>query len=217
MVVEDIFAVDDPSGSRDFASSSPTNTRIMESSHPRIGSFIISVLPTSTKRALNLLSSQRWLNKTKWYLAGGTALAMNVGHRRSVDLDFFTPQATFSTTVLIKHFDELEWEIDIVREGTVYGRLSGAKVSFIAYPFFLPKEPMWKYGAVRVLSPKDVAVMKVIAVSQRGRKRDFVDLFWYATHYEPLVDVLRRLPAQYPTVAHDYHHILKSQSIPIHE
>ena len=52
--------------------------------------------------------------------------------------------------------------------------------------------------------------MKVIAISQRGRKRDFVDFYWYCKNRESLTDVLHRLPAQYPTVAHDYHHILKS-------
>lgn len=52
--------------------------------------------------------------------------------------------------------------------------------------------------------------MKIIAISQRGRKRDFFDLFWYIHHHEPLIDILQRLAAQYPSVAHDYHHILKS-------
>ncbi|MBI4128310.1 MAG: nucleotidyl transferase AbiEii/AbiGii toxin family protein, partial [Parcubacteria group bacterium] len=61
-----------------------------------------------------------------------------------------------------------------------------------------------------LLDIRDIAVMKIIVISQRGRKRDFVDLYWYAQHVEPLGAVLERLPDQYPTVAHDYHHILKS-------
>lgn len=64
--------------------------------------------------------------------------------------------------------------------------------------------------AVKILRPKDIAVMKIIAISQRGRKRDFVDLYWHIKNREPLADILLRLPAQYPAVAHDYHHILKS-------
>ena len=56
----------------------------------------------------------------------------------------------------------------------------------------------------------DIAVMKVIAVSQRGRKRDFFDLYWCAHNLEPLEQIISRLKRQYPSVSHDYHHIIKS-------
>jgi adenine-specific DNA methylase len=52
--------------------------------------------------------------------------------------------------------------------------------------------------------------MKIIAISQRGRKRDFFDLFWCAKNVESLEKTIKRLKKQYPTVAHDYNHILKS-------
>ena len=52
--------------------------------------------------------------------------------------------------------------------------------------------------------------MKITAISQRGRKRDFFDLYWCANHVEPLEQIIKRLKVQYPSVAHDYHHILKS-------
>ena len=47
-------------------------------------------LPSQTKKALDFLSGEKWMKKSKWYLAGGTALALQVGHRKSFDLDFFT-------------------------------------------------------------------------------------------------------------------------------
>lgn len=168
------------------------------------------ILPRATKKALDLLSHKKWLAKSNWYLAGGTALALFANHRQSLDLDFFTSEKSFSVEKLLRNLENLEWVSDITEPGTIYGKLCTAKVSFIAYPFFVPKEkPRW-YGAVRVLSPRDIAVMKIIAISQRGKKRDFIDLFWYVHHCEQLAEVLKRLPEQYPTVAHDYHHILKS-------
>lgn len=167
-------------------------------------------LPRATKRALDALAGQPWLRASSWYLAGGTALALHVGHRRSLDLDFFTTKHTFNEQQLIERFLITDWTTDILREGTVYGRFLGAKVSFIAYPFFVPSTVACRYGAVRILVPEDIAVMKIIAISQRGRKRDFVDLYWYATHRESLVTVIRHLSEQYPKVAHDYHHIIKS-------
>ena len=47
-------------------------------------------LPRKTKKALDFLSRKKWLKTSKWYLAGGTALALQTGNRKSMDLDFFT-------------------------------------------------------------------------------------------------------------------------------
>ncbi|MFH1226103.1 MAG: nucleotidyl transferase AbiEii/AbiGii toxin family protein [bacterium] len=170
-----------------------------------------SALPRQTKKAFDFLSQEKWLKKSKWYLAGGTALALQTGNRRSFDLDFFTEAANFDTKQLIKKFSGNQvWHTDIEDTNTIYGQFFGAKVSFIAYPFFIPKqEPVW-YGNIRVLAPIDIAVMKITAISQRGRKRDFFDIYWCAKNVEPLKDIIKRLKIQYPSVAHDYHHILKS-------
>jgi len=168
-------------------------------------------LPRETKRALDFLSKEKWLKNSGWYLAGGTALALQAGHRVSVDLDFFTKLVEFESGEFLKNFiNNKNWQITINRKNTIYGKLFKAKISFIAYPFFVPKEKMLQYGAVKILKPVDIAVMKIIAISQRGRKRDFFDLYWCAKNIEPLIKTVRRLKKQYPSVAHDYHHILKS-------
>lgn len=168
-------------------------------------------LPENTVKAFNFLSKQEWISKSGWYLAGGTALALQTGNRVSVDLDFFTTEKDFKNEIFLKNFSgNKDWKIDFEEDNTIYGVLLGCKVSFIAYPFFLPKQDYIKYGFVNILKPKDIAVMKIIAVSQRGKKRDFFDLFWIAKNLEPLIDVIKRLKNQYPSVAHDYHHILKS-------
>jgi len=170
----------------------------------------VNSLPKGAKAALDFLSGQEWLRGKNWYLAGGTALAMYEGHRVSLDLDFFTSRKTFQPREVLVRLQDNDWTVDIAEPGTVYASFAGTKVSFIAYPFFVSKEQMERYGSVSILNPRDIAVMKIIAISQRGRKRDFVDLYWYVKKHEPLADVLPRLPGQYPTVAHDYHHILKS-------
>ncbi|KKU76366.1 MAG: hypothetical protein UY03_C0037G0004 [Parcubacteria group bacterium GW2011_GWA2_47_64] len=136
------------------------------------------ILQPATKKALDFASGQKWLAQEGWYLAGGTALALQAGHRESIDLDFFLPQKTFLAAEITSRFpddDKKLWDSTIVKEGTIYGKLCRAKVSFIAYPFFSPARPKLHYGSVAVLDKDDIAVMKVIALSQRGRKRDFVD------------------------------------------
>jgi len=170
----------------------------------------LDILPTKTRKALDYLSTESWLARDDWYLAGGTALALQAGHRQSVDLDFFTPEKTFAPVSVVTHFPLDVWQAEIVKAGTIYGIIKGAKVSFIAYPFFVPVVPKLKYQSVEVLDKDDIAVMKIIAISQRGRKRDFLDLFWYVKNVNPIVSVIKKLPRQYPTVAHDFHHIIKS-------
>jgi len=172
--------------------------------------WCLSSLPKGAKNALDFLSVQEWLKGNRWYLAGGTALALHEGHRVSLDLDFFTKRKTFQPGEVLVHLEKNYWKVDIAEPGTVYGSFAGTKVSFIAYPFFVSREKMERYGNVNILNRRDIAVMKIIAISQRGRKRDFVDLYWYVKKHEALADVLGRLPDQYPAVAHDYHHILKS-------
>lgn len=172
--------------------------------------FKLEVLPAATKKAFQYLSKQAWLGKSKWYLAGGTALALQVGHRRSLDLDFFIPDKTFDADALLRNLASNDWHTDVNEPGTIYGKLAGAKISFIAYPFFAPAQPMLSSGHLHMLDKKDIAVMKIVALSQRGRKRDFFDLYWYANNVEPLEKIFARLPKQYPDIGKEFHHAIKS-------
>ena len=171
----------------------------------------LKFIPLETKKAFLFLATQSWLTDSTWYLAGGTALALQVGNRKSVDLDFFTTDRDFDGRKLLANFiGNQDWQTDVEEKNTIYGTFCGAKVSFIAYPFFIPKQDFIQYGRVKILQPIDIAVMKVVAVSQRGRKRDFFDLYWCSNNIEPLNNLVRRLKEQYPSVAHDYNHIFLS-------
>lgn len=146
-----------------------------------------------------------------WYLAGGTALAIQAGHRVSVDLDFFTPRKSFNEIATERELLATNhWRTSYRERGTIYGALQNAKMSLIAYPFFIPSKKIARYGHLRILTPADIAVMKIIAISQRGRKRDFVDLYWYCLHREPLSQIIMRLGTHYPGQEKNIAHFLKS-------
>lgn len=85
----------------------------------------------------------------------------------------------------------------------------GGKISLRAYPFFRPADDFLKVGMVSVLTPKDVAAMKIIAISPRGKKRDFFDLYWLSQNIPSLEESLKRAENQY-SVRHNFTHILKS-------
>jgi len=80
-----------------------------------------SLLPRTLK-ALDFLSQEKWLDDPKWYLAGGTALALQAGHRKSVDLDFFTTNKGFNVkNFLINFSDYKDWQATIEENNTLYG------------------------------------------------------------------------------------------------
>ena len=178
--------------------------------HAIIPALHFSAVPSATRRALDICAKLPFLKQGGWYLAGGTALALQVGHRESVDLDFFTVRKSFRE----EHIEQLllkagKWKSTLRDIGTVYGELNGAKMSFIAYPFFHPRKARVCYESVAMVTPPDTAVMKIIAISQRGRKRDFLDLYWLCNNGEVLGEVLRRVIRQYPQ-KHNIPHLLKS-------
>ena len=167
-------------------------------------------LTEETHKAFDILSQQSWIKDQGWYLAGGTALTLQTDHRVSVDLDFFIPKPDIDATFIISSLSKYNWTISLREKDTLYGTLEEAKISFIAYPQFIPLHPFITDHMMNILDARDIAVMKIIAVSQRGTKRDFFDLYWYTKNKEPLADVVKRIGFEYPKLQHNYHHIMKS-------
>lgn len=114
-------------------------------------------------------------------LVGGTALALQFGHRVSVDLDFFTKEK-FNVQILKEQIEdfikkenhELEWIA--VEETALIAQFDNIKVDFVRYPYGLIDE-LIVVNDIRLLSPKDIAPMKLSAIAQRGAKKDFFDFY----------------------------------------
>ncbi|MEW6110298.1 MAG: nucleotidyl transferase AbiEii/AbiGii toxin family protein [Nitrospirota bacterium] len=111
-------------------------------------------------------------------LAGGTALALHLGHRISIYLDFFTGKV-FNPEDIISALRKTGLHFRIISEGEGYliFEADGIKVSIFKYDYpFLERTA--GYEGVPVAGIADIASMKVIAISQRGTKRDFIDLYF---------------------------------------
>jgi hypothetical protein len=111
-------------------------------------------------------------------MAGGTALALHIGHRISVDLDFFTNKE-FKVEPVILEIKKTGLNFSIIAEGDGYitANIEDTKFSLLRYEYpFLDKPAVYK--GIQVAGVFDIASMKVIAISQRGTKRDFVDLYF---------------------------------------
>lgn len=110
-----------------------------------------------------------------FYLAGGTALALQLGHRKSVDLDFFIEKLPPRETILDNLVGK-EVTILLSDETGLNINLRNTKVSFLQYPYPM-LEPSIDYEGIRLSGILDIACMKLNAVTQRGEKKDFYDLF----------------------------------------
>lgn len=115
-------------------------------------------------------------------LVGGTALALQYGHRQSVDLDMFGPV----------RFDSLEirrvllqiGKLTVIKETPdikIY-LLDGIKVDFVNYTYPWLADAVEEDG-IRLASDKDIAAMKINAIEGRGSKKDFIDLYFLLEHY----------------------------------
>jgi len=119
------------------------------------------------------------LSNNLFYLAGGTGLAIILAHRKSYDFDFFS-RNQFSTgkllEIIIRSFGEDELILSEIKEDTLIVFLNNIQVSFFQYNYPLLKNLVKKDG-LYIASLEDILAMKVIAIIQRGTKKDFIDLW----------------------------------------
>ena len=155
----------------------------------------IQTIQPNTLELLKRLTAHHELIETR--LVGGTALALQYGHRQSIDLDFFGR--------LPQDKEELIALICKEGKGMVHNRsnlilqmeIDGVKVAFVdysRYPWI--DEPIFGDGFV-LASDKDIAAMKVNAIIGRGTRKDFIDLYVLLQHYS-LADIMDFYKKKYP-------------------
>jgi hypothetical protein len=134
-------------------------------------------VPPEVQHALRRLSQALALSDC--YLAGGTALALQFGHRVSVDLDVFSPSLVDAEPFAARLRSDLaELEIASTAHRTVEAVLAGVPVSFFgySYPLVAPLVEL-EPDLLPIASIDDIAAMKLAAIASRGSRKDFVDLW----------------------------------------
>lgn len=170
--------------------------------------MFIQALPPIVRANLALVA--RTSLAKRFYLAGGTAVALHLGHRRSYDLDFFIPEREFPPAWPRQELAPLG-SLVVLHEkaGTFVGTLNGGQISFFIYPYPL-LEPFQEVDGIQVAALADLAAMKLEAISSRGTKRDFIALYQICQKAIPLREVIRLFERKYAGVRYSMVHILKS-------
>ena len=155
----------------------------------------IQTIQPDTLELLKRLASQPELSQTR--LVGGTAPALQYGHRQSIDLDFFgqLPQEKDDLVEMAKTAGEV---MVINRSKAIMQMMiNQVKVDFVDYSRYVwIDEPIQGDGFV-LASDKDIAAMKVNAIIGRGTRKDFIDLYVLLQHYS-LSQIMDFYKRKYP-------------------
>lgn len=150
------------------------------------------------RNQIKVLEKPGFLKAYGFYLAGGTALALQLGHRRSMDLDFYT-QKRFDYKKLRRELEDKFKEAIFLQgsEGTLIMKLDKVAVSFFYYPYPLifPIVKFNNFPPIALI--KDIAAMKLIAIADRGIKRDFYDIYFLLKELS-LEEIFNWVKKKYP-------------------
>ena len=116
-------------------------------------------------------------------LVGGTSLALQYGHRISIDLDFFGNVEELNFQEIESEFAIFEKVVRATQSRVMLGyNINNVKVDIVKYQYGLISAVSIKDG-IRLATPKDIAPMKIAAITGRGKKKDFYDLFYLLKEY----------------------------------
>ena len=128
----------------------------------------------------------------EYYLAGGTAVALHIGHRRSIDFDLFK----FSSVNHKKNIDkiavsQLSYEVTWRDSGQMNVTVGDVKMTFLEYPFLiLPKKKF--DNIIKIPDLIDLAAMKAYALGRRSKWKDYVDLYFILKDYYSISQISAR-------------------------
>ncbi len=157
-----------------------------------------------------LQSVSEALSNSDFYLAGGTALALLEGHRISVDLDLFSPSLddpeTVQRTLTMVHPEAVTTSIS---DRTLYLQIDTTTVSLFGYSYALvaphlrPDDSLLPFASL-----EDITAMKLAAITSRGSRKDFIDLWLLVTRHWPLPECLEFFRTKFAT--RDIGHVVRS-------
>src|SRR5215831_7294744 len=134
-----------------------------------------------------------------YYLAGGTALAFQIGHRLSVDFDLFT-EGEISPTLLPKVkrvFKHASCVVSVNDPGKLTVFIDAVKLTFLRYPYLVVGELVGEEG-LALLSIKEIAATKAYTIGRRGAYKDYVDLYFVLKEqYASLEEVISIVEKKY--------------------
>jgi len=136
----------------------------------------------------SLLTFIKLFNRS-FYLVGGTAIALHMGHRRSIDFDLFT-SGRLNKRNIYSHLDGLKISKTKIGEDAdqLHYLLGNVKITFFSFPYPVPQEYRFQ-AIVKLPSLLSLAAMKAFALGRRAKWKDYVDLYFIIRDHYTLSQV----------------------------
>jgi len=152
---------------------------------------------TVDPETLELLKKLQKISEfSKLRLVGGTSLALQTGHRKSVDLDLFG-KIDFENYNILPELNKIGTLVILKQSKNInIFLIDGIKVDFVNYIYEWIDKPIHENGLI-LASKKDIAAMKLAAVTGRGNKKDFIDIFFLSKEFS-LKEMLDFYMKKYP-------------------
>jgi len=130
--------------------------------------------------------------KREFYLVGGTAIALQIGHRRSIDFDLFK-FSNLNSTRIQKKLNNANIPYTITRKVTeqVNVVINSIKVTFFQYPYEIDAKIDFE-NCMRMPDLLSLAAMKAFALGQRSKWKDYVDLYFLLKEYFTVDEVSKK-------------------------
>jgi len=167
--------------------------------------FLPDSLPPPTLVLLQRFAKEKFMNK--YSLVGGSALALQLGHRQSEDLDFIFDREKIDSIKIKRFIAKTFPDYKLIREEPGFQidlLVQGIKVTFfssgaVLVPFAV-KEHTSLFGFVNVASVSVIAALKMATISQRCTMRDYYDIYFIAKYVIPLSEIFKNTRTLIPNL-----------------
>jgi len=147
------------------------------------------ILSEEQKKLLPLIQ----LFRKDYYLVGGTAIALHIGHRRSLDFDLFT-QKRIQRIQIKKIVSEQSSSVPVFlyeSSEQLHLKINDVKLTFFQFPFSVPLSIDFN-GIIKMPSLIDLAAMKAFAFAERAKWKDYVDIYFILKYHHSLGEICKQ-------------------------
>ena len=171
-----------------------------------VDSLHTDYMPENTLKVFQQLKSQAFISR--FTLVEGTALAIQIKHRLSEDLDFISDEEEINTNLIKRNISKIYPGYRIIRQDHNWIldlAINGIKVTFfsagaVAVPFSV-RNNSFTAGKINIAKARVIAVLKISAIAQRNTFRDYYDLYFLSKHHYSLLELINFTKEMIPSLS----------------
>jgi Nucleotidyl transferase AbiEii toxin, Type IV TA system len=146
----------------------------------------LEILNNEQKQLLPILSQF----KREYYLVGGTAIALHIGHRESIDFDLFKEKDIRKRDVYTK-LRNIDYKVSFADYNQINMLSKGVKITFFSFPYQVPLNSELK-GYLKMPDLLTLGAMKAFALGRRSKWKDYVDLYFILKSHYSFIEISKK-------------------------